>query len=263
MSIGITTFDLENFDFQVQLNSMLKNKIEPHFIILHYGGFHNKVLKYFRFLIKTIKQYRFKSLYFILHRNTSLNKNVSIEISLTQNEKNEIDTFLKQVQIIKTKGINDKSTISKIRKYRNSIIVCNSAILKKDVLTLPDIVFLNIHTSKLPQYRGMNNVEWALYENNSIYVTVHKISRGMDEGDILYQERIDIENKNLKLIEDYRKYCFLKSNETIGKAVYKLLNNEITFIKQENKHEPLLQYYVMHPILKIRLQEKLTKHIIF
>jgi len=258
MKIGITTFDLENFDFQVQLNSILKNNIVPDFIILHYAGFYNKALKYFRFLIKTIKQYKFKSLYFILHRSKSLNKNVSIEISLTKNEKNETDTFLKRVRIIKTKGINDKSTINKIKKIGKSIIVCNSGILKKDVLTLPDIVFLNIHTSKLPQYRGMNNVEWALYENNSIYMTVHKISRGMDEGDILYQEEIDIENKNLKRIEDYRKYCFFKSNEAIGKVIYKLINNEITFINQGQKYEPLLQYYVMHPILKIRLQEKLN-----
>ena len=104
----------------------------------------------------------------------------------------------------------------------------------------------------------MNNVEWALYENKSIYVTVHKISRGIDEGDILYQEEIDIENKNLKFIEDYRKYIFLKSNEIVGKAIYKLLGNEIKFIKQEKPYEPLLQYYVMHPILKMRLQEKLT-----
>ncbi|HEX7411653.1 MAG TPA: hypothetical protein VF298_05875, partial [Bacteroidales bacterium] len=88
--------------------------------------------------------------------------------------------------------------------------------------------------------------------------TVHKISRGIDEGDILYQEEIDIENKNLKFIEDYRKYIFLKSNEIVGKAIYKLLGNEINFIKQEKPYEPLLQYYVMHPILKMRLQEKLT-----
>ncbi len=258
MSIGITTFDLENFDFQIQLNSMLKNNIEPDFIILHYAGILNTAVKYFRFLIKTIKQYRFKCLSFILYRYKTINKTVSIEFSLTQNEKNDIDAFLKRIRIIKAKGINDKSTINKLREFENSIIVCNSGILKEEVLNLPNIVFLNVHASKLPYYRGMNNVEWALYENKCIYVTVHKISRGIDEGDILYQERIDIENKDLKLIVDYRKYCFLKSNEIIGKAIYKLINNEIAFIKQEKKNEPLLQYYVMHPILKKRLQKKLT-----
>lgn len=259
MKIGITTFDLENFDFQVQVNSILKNNIEPDFIILHYAGIVNSPFKYFRFLIKTIKQYRFSSLNFILNRNKTINKKGSIKLSLNQTEKNDVNEFLKKVLIIKAKGINDKSTINRIRKFDNSIIVCNSGILKEKVLNLPNSVFLNIHASKLPQYRGMNNVEWALYENNNIYVTVHKISRGIDEGDILYQEEIDVANKNCKFIEDYRKYSFFKSNEIIGKAIYKLINNEITFIKQDKPYEPLLQYYVMHPILKIRLQGKLTE----
>lgn len=258
MRIGITTFDLSDFDFQVQLNSILKNNIEPDFIILHYAGIINAAVKYFRFLIRTLKQYRFKSLSFILNRNKTINKTASIKFSLTQTDKNNIDAFLKKVRIIKVKGINDKSTINKIREFENSIIVCNSGILKERVLNLSNIIFLNIHASKLPQYRGMNNVEWALFENNSIYVTVHKISRGIDEGDILYQEKIDIQNKNLKLIADYRKYCFLKSNEIIGKAIYKFINSEIVFIKQEKMHEPLLQYYVMHPILKKQLQKILT-----
>ena len=109
------------------------------------------------------------------------------------------------VQIIKVKGINDSSTLNKLKMFESSVIVCNSGILKENVLSLTNIIFLNIHTSKLPQYRGMNNVEWALYDNNDVYVTVHKISRGIDEGDILYQDKIDIENKDLKLIEDYRK----------------------------------------------------------
>lgn len=259
MKIGITTFHLENFDFRVQLLSLIKNKTEPDFIILHYAGFQNKVLKYFRFLINTIKQYRFNSLSFIIHRNKLLKKSSSIEISLSPKEKQQVDTLLKKVQVIKTKGINDKSTIRRIKKLSNSIIVCNSSLLKKDVLNLPDIIFLNIHASKLPQYRGMNNIEWALFENNSIYVTIHKIAIGIDEGDILYQEKIDTENKKLKYIEDYRQYYFFKSNEAIGKAISKLINKEITFIQQENKQHPLLQYYAMHPILKNRLQKKLKE----
>ena len=232
MKIGISTFDLGDIDFQVQLHSMLENNTKPDFIILHYSGMFNKSIKYFRFLVKTFKHYRFKSFSYILNRSKKLNQKVSEKFTLLQNEKNEIDKFLMHVQIIKVKGINDSSTLNKLKMFESSVIVCNSGILKENVLSLTNIIFLNIHTSKLPQYRGMNNVEWALYDNNDVYVTVHKISRGIDEGDILYQDKIDIENKDLKLIEDYRKYCFYKSNLVIGKAINKLIKNEITFIEQ-------------------------------
>jgi folate-dependent phosphoribosylglycinamide formyltransferase PurN len=257
MRIGITTFDLGNFDFQDQLNSLLKEHIEPDFIILHYGGNFNSALRYFRFLVKAIRQYRLRSFSFIKNRIKKVIKTSRFDFLPSQIEKNIIDDFLNRAQIIKSKGINDKSTINRLRSLENSIIICNSGILKEEILSLPNIIFLNVHASQLPLYRGMNNVEWALYENKPIYVTIHKISRGIDEGDILYQENIDIKNKKLTLIEDYRKYCFLKSNEVIGKAIRKLINNEITFKEQENIGEPILQYYVMHPILKNRLQKKL------
>ena len=103
MKVGITTFELENFDFQVQLNSMLKNNIEPTFIVLHYAGLINTIVKYFRFLIKIINQYRLKSLFFILSRNKTINKNVNLKFSLSQNDKNDINEFLKRVLIIKVK----------------------------------------------------------------------------------------------------------------------------------------------------------------
>jgi folate-dependent phosphoribosylglycinamide formyltransferase PurN len=258
MKIGITTYNLENSAFKIQLNSLLKANIEPDFIILHYATKLSTALRYFRFLTKTFRQYRFKSFSFIFNYLKTLKKTVNFEFSLTSNEKNNIDAFLYRAYIIRAKGINDKSTINRIKKLDNSIIVCNSGILKKEILSLPKIIFLNIHAAKLPSYRGMNNVEWALYENNSIYVTVHRISRGIDEGDVLYQEKIDLKSQKLILIEDYRNYCFFRSYEVIGKAISKYINNEIAFIEQENTHNPLMQYYIMHPILKKRLQEKLS-----
>jgi methionyl-tRNA formyltransferase len=183
--------------------------------------------------------------------------NGDFEVTLPRNEQDMINSFLKRAWIIKSRGINDRQTIKRIRNLGKSIIVCNSGVLKDKILSLPGTIFLNIHASKLPLYRGMNNIEWALFENNPVYVTVHRISRGIDEGDILYQQEIDIENKNLTLIQDYRHFCFSKSNEVLGKVIRKLFNNEISYIPQGKKDLPLMQYYSMHPILKKRLQEKL------
>lgn len=257
MKTGISTFSLDNFDFQVQLNSMLKNNVKPDFIILHYGGIINTGIKILIFMVKTLKQYRLKSAGYIIQSIKTRGKTNPYRQELTEREMNNIRIFLNSVQILKVRGINDNSTIKKIAGLGNTLIVCNSGILKKKVLAQGNAVFLNIHTSKLPQYRGMNNVEWALFEHNDIYVTIHKMSEKMDEGDILYQERIKMENIKLTSIEDYRNYFFLKSNETIGNVIFKLINNEISFKPQTEKGQPVLQYYSMHPVLKNILQERL------
>lgn len=256
LKIGITTFDLYNSEFQVQLNSMLINGVAPDFILLHYAGFYSKIERSYRFIKKTIKQYRLKSIQFILNRN-KYSEVSGIKFTLSENEKSDIDSYLRKTMIIKVSGINDKSTINIISKLGKTLIVSNSGILKSEVINLPETIFLNIHASRLPQYRGMNNVEWALFENNPIYITIHKISRGIDEGDILYQEKINVENIGLKLISDYRNYIFQKGYEAVGKSIKKFLDNEIGFVEQMNKQEPILQYYVMHPILKKKLQERL------
>lgn len=257
MKVGITTYNLNHPDFQQQLSSLLKNSAAPDFIILHYGG-GNSFIRYFNFIRKTVKQYRFKSFNALLKRVNKIDKKTDQKFFISVEERKINNDFLKKVTIIKTKGINDDSTINKLRNLGEAVILCNSGILKEKVLSLNNIYFLNIHASRLPQYRGMNNVEWALFENNELYVTIHKISRGMDEGDILYQEKIETQNIELKSVEDYRNYCYFKSYAIVGKAIRKLLDAQINFVKQEKKYEPLLVYYVMHPILRTRLQQRLT-----
>ena len=47
---------------------------------------------------------------------------------------------------------------------------------------------LNIHMGMSPYYRGSSCNFWALYDNNPNYVgaTVHKLSKGLDSGPMLY-----------------------------------------------------------------------------
>ena len=254
MKIGITTHNLNNKDFQEQLFSMLKHDVKPDFIIVHYAGIF-KIIKYLRFFKKTVKQYRFKSLHFFF--NFGKKKNSQSNYSLASEEIITVNNFIKSCRIIKTNGINDASTIKRIKNLGESIIVCNSGILKARGLALPNVIFLNIHSSKLPEYRGMNNIEWTLWDNKEIYVTIHKISKAIDEGDILYQEKIETEIVFLASIQNYRDYCFFKSNEIIGKAINRYVNNGLRFLGQENKGNLLSQYYTMHPILKNILNQKL------
>lgn len=258
MKTGLTTFNLKSREFQIQLNSMLKADIIPDFILVHYGGTFSKLIRLARFALKTVRQYRLKSISFLLKKFTT-KQSGNILPEMSDEGYNRLRSFLKSASIYNVRGINDRSTIRKISRLGESVIVCNSGILKSNVLILNNVIFLNIHSSKLPQYRGMNNVEWALYESNDIYVTVHRISRGMDEGDILFQKKIDISGLKLISLEDFRQYVFSKSYEFTGEAISAFLDNKLSFVPQTEKDNPLMQYYSMHPILKNVLLKKLDR----
>ncbi|WP_406695923.1 methionyl-tRNA formyltransferase [Singulisphaera sp. Ch08] len=53
--------------------------------------------------------------------------------------------------------------------------------------------FINVHYAPLPKYRGRANVNWAII-NSEPYagITIHTISPGLDAGNILYQEIIEV-----------------------------------------------------------------------
>ncbi len=255
MKIGLTTYSLDNKDFREQLSSMLKNGIKPDFIILHYGGIH-KFSKRINFIRKTIKQRRLKTFSFL----SSYGKKIvnPITYKLSEDDSKQVSDFISTAKIINRKGINDASTVQLIKGLGDVIVACNSGKLNLEVIGISSAIFLNVHASKLPMYRGMNNVEWALWENNELFATIHRISKGIDEGDILLQEKIDVDKNKLKSISDYRAFCFFKSNDVMGKAIKGFLDKKLSFVKQDGLGNPLAQYYTMHPILKGYLNKNLS-----
>lgn len=62
-----------------------------------------------------------------------------------------------------------------------------------EVLRIPPLGVLNVHTAALPRWRGMHPVNWALiHGDQEVGVTVHFMNEGMDSGDIVAQERVPV-----------------------------------------------------------------------
>jgi methionyl-tRNA formyltransferase len=67
-------------------------------------------------------------------------------------------------------------------------------ILKKNVIQLPPLGVINFHPSLLPQFRGPCPTTAALLNGEKITgVTVHYVTEDLDEGNILLQRSIDIQ----------------------------------------------------------------------
>ena len=53
--------------------------------------------------------------------------------------------------------------------------------------------FVNVHYSALPRYRGRANVNWAILNGEpETAITIHAITPGLDDGNILFQQTIEI-----------------------------------------------------------------------
>ena len=71
-------------------------------------------------------------------------------------------------------------------------------ILPPDILDLPRLGCVNVHSSLLPKYRGAAPINWAILNGeDETGVTIMKMAEGMDTGDILAQARTPIDlNEN-------------------------------------------------------------------
>jgi methionyl-tRNA formyltransferase len=69
-------------------------------------------------------------------------------------------------------------------------------IIKREILNIPKIGFLNLHPSFLPFNRGWHTPSWAILEKTPIGATLHFMSEGLDTGDVIHQRQLDITPKD-------------------------------------------------------------------
>ena len=94
------------------------------------------------------------------------------------------------------KNCNDVGLEDFINKLKPDLIVVYSmsSLLSKKIFSIPKYGTINLHPAYLPDYRGANPCFWQYYDMElNPGATVHYINEGEDLGDIIYQQRINIE----------------------------------------------------------------------
>lgn len=119
--------------------------------------------------------------------------------SLDFGEEGRVLTVGDDVEILRTQGvnaINRPEYQSWIRDRKPDVIaVCGASILKSDLLAIPEHGVLNLHGGLSQFYRGLFTTDWAVHnrEPECVGATVHFVSEGVDDGDVVYQGRPRIE----------------------------------------------------------------------
>jgi methionyl-tRNA formyltransferase len=99
------------------------------------------------------------------------------------------------VTIAQPESINTPDGLEQLRAMRPDLLVVAAygQILSKDVLGVPTRGTINVHASLLPKYRGAAPVAYAILSGETqTGVTIIKVTPGLDSGDMILQEAMDI-----------------------------------------------------------------------
>ena len=77
------------------------------------------------------------------------------------------------------------------------VVVAYGLILPQAVLDIPKLGCINVHASLLPRWRGAAPIERALLAGDPISgVTIMKMDAGLDTGDMLYKQQVEIDSED-------------------------------------------------------------------
>jgi methionyl-tRNA formyltransferase len=77
------------------------------------------------------------------------------------------------------------------------VSVAASQIFKSEILSIPHLGCINVHSAPLPRYQGMMPNFWAMLHGEKLTaVTVHYMVEKLDAGDIILQEPVPIQSED-------------------------------------------------------------------
>jgi len=117
------------------------------------------------------------------------------------------------VTFIEQEKLKDEAFLEKLKAYDLFIVASYGKIVPKVILDMPKYGVLNIHPSLLPKYRGPSPLQEQILNTDPtslrssdgasqhVGVTLMLMDEQIDHGPIIAQEKIDIQNWPVNLIE--------------------------------------------------------------
>jgi folate-dependent phosphoribosylglycinamide formyltransferase PurN len=159
-----------------------------------------------------------------------------------------------QMKFFNTGSMNDSPAIDFVRDQGTDLLInAGGGIFKHELVQAPRMGILNAHMGSLPAFRGINVLEWSLFNDQPAGVTVHFIDRGIDTGDVLLFGEIRVETTDT--ISTLRAKALVTGVELIVKAVGELASSGLP--RTEQRGDAGRQYFAMHPRLKQIVEDRL------
>jgi methionyl-tRNA formyltransferase len=113
-----------------------------------------------------------------------------------------------EIPVARVKDVNDQRFVEDLKKMGPDVVISASPqIFKKDLLSVPAVGCINVHSALLPKYKGVYPMFWALLNGeNEVGVTIHLMEEKLDNGKILLQRRFNVEGSDT-MMSLYEKAC--------------------------------------------------------
>lgn len=141
------------------------------------------------------------------------------------------------LEVYQPESIKSEQSIQKIKQINPDLIVVTAygKILPKEILDIPKFGCINVHASLLPKYRGASPINSCILNGDTVTgITTMYIGEGLDDGDIILKDEIDVlptDNSQI-LAEKLAKL----SEKTLGNTISMLtLNMELPRTKQDEQ----------------------------
>jgi len=111
-------------------------------------------------------------------------------------------------------------------------VIAYGQILNEEVLSIPKVACINVHASLLPKYRGSACLQAPILNGDKeTGVTIMLMDKGLDTGDILRQEKINLDDsETLEIVHD--KLTELGAS-VLGDTLIDFADGKITPTKQD------------------------------
>lgn len=135
------------------------------------------------------------------------------------------------------KGEDAQNALSVLQEIRPDCIVVAAygQILPKEILELPRYGCINVHASLLPKYRGAAPIQHCILNGEKRSgVTIMQMAEGLDTGDMLMQESVEIgENETAEELHDVLSAL---GADLLVRTLEAWTEGKITPQKQEDAH---------------------------
>ncbi len=135
--------------------------------------------------------------------------------------------------LLQPKTLKDENLVAQLKFFDADlfIVAAYGKIIPENILQLPKYFSINVHASLLPKYRGAAPIQHAIANGETVSgVTIMKMDKGMDTGDIILQKKCDIS------ADDTYQTLYEKLSLLGSEALLETLNqfDSIEFKKQDD-----------------------------
>lgn len=165
---------------------------------------------------------------------------------------NLVDDDYDQDKLVIVPNVNSNECLKVLNEIKPDIIIVNGTqIISKKILNHINAVFINTHLGITPKYRGIHGGYWALANGDraNCGVTIHLIDPGIDTGSILYQDVIEITEKDNFVTYPYIQLA--RGIDLMKLALNDLINDRVK-LKEKNTKSLLWTHPTLWNYLRIR-----------